>query len=107
MVVSSNSAIGCNPHPDHVFDENSPYDPYMGYGRSKAEMERIVQEVQAGGDIECVIIRAPWFYGPHQPPRQTQFFKMIREGGFPILGDGSQKRSMRVIDSMPPLEGFE
>src|SRR5579862_1458173 len=30
--VSSNSPAGCNPHPDHVFDENSPYNPYMNYG---------------------------------------------------------------------------
>ena len=35
LVVSSNSPCGCNPHPDHLFDELSPYRPYLNYGRSK------------------------------------------------------------------------
>ena len=35
--------------PSHLFDERSPYHPYMGYGRSKARMEAIVHEVQARG----------------------------------------------------------
>ncbi len=100
VVMSSNSPNGCNPHRDHVFDESSAYNPYMGYGRSKAEMERVVQEVQSGGELETVIIRAPWFYGPHQPARQTQFFEMIKAGRFPILGDGEQKRSMAYVDNL-------
>ncbi len=50
VVVSSNSPLGCNPLiPGHVFDETSPYNPYMGYGRSKARMEALVREVQARG----------------------------------------------------------
>lgn len=100
VVVSSNSAIGCNPRSDHLFDEHSPYNPYLGYGRSKAEMERVVTQAQARGDFEAVIVRAPWFYGPHQPARQTQFFHMIRQGRFPILGDGSQRRSMAYVDNL-------
>jgi len=72
----------------------------MGYGRSKAEMERIVREAQAAGEIETVIIRSPWFYGPNQPERQTQFFRMIKTGRFPILGDGEQRRSMVYVDNL-------
>src|SRR4051794_6615046 len=73
VVVSSNSPCGCNPHPDHLFDEQSPYNPYMNYGRSKMRMEQAVLDRQRRGEIEAVIVRAPWFYGPHQPPRQTLF----------------------------------
>ncbi len=100
VVVSSNSPIGCNPHRDHLFDENSPYNPYMGYGRSKAEMEAVVRGVQAQGKLETVIVRPPWFYGPHQPARQTLFFQMIKEGRFPVLGDGEQRRSMAYVDNI-------
>jgi nucleoside-diphosphate-sugar epimerase/choline dehydrogenase-like flavoprotein len=100
VVVSSNSPIGCNPDPLHVFDERAPYDPYMAYGRSKAEMERLVHAAYASGRIETVIVRPPWFYGPHQPPRQTLFFRMIKEGRFPILGDGEQRRSMAYVDNV-------
>ena len=100
VVMSSNSPCGCNPHPDHLFDESSPYRPYMNYGRSKMEMELEVQERQRRGAIETVIIRAPWFYGPNQPPRQTLFFQMIRDGKAPIVGSGQNLRSMAYIDNL-------
>lgn len=100
VIMSSNSPIGCNPHDDHLFDEASPYDPYMGYGRSKMLMEKHVAGVQAAGKIETVTIRAPWFYGPFQPARQTTFFTMIRDGKAPIVGGGENRRSMAYIDNL-------
>ena len=100
VVVSSNSPCGCNPHSDHLFDEQSPYHPYMSYGRSKMQMELAIQERQQAGRIETVIVRPPWFYGPFQPPRQTLFFEMIRDGKMPIVGGGENKRSMGYIDNV-------
>ena len=98
--VSSNSPIGCNPSRDHVFDESSPYNPYMNYGKSKKRGEDIVNETGKRGQLEIVIIRPPWFYGPDQPPRQTLFFKMIRDGKAPILGGGENMRSMAYVDNI-------
>jgi len=98
VIVSSNSPCGCNPHPDHLFDEFSPYRPYLNYGRSKMQMELAVLERAA--HIETVIIRAPWFYGPNQPARQTLFFKMVRDGKAPIVGDGKNLRSMSYLDNL-------
>src|ERR1700722_3334307 len=98
VVVSSNSPCGCNPHPDHLFDENSPYHPYMNYGKSKMKMELAVKERQ--GKIETVIIRTPWFYGPNQPPRQTLFFQMVRDGKGPIVGSGNNLRSMSYTENL-------
>jgi nucleoside-diphosphate-sugar epimerase len=98
--VSSNSPFGTNPTPDDVFTEDSPYDPYLGYGRSKMEAEQIVARTHERGDIPAVIVRAPWFYGPHQPPRQSTFFSAIRKGRFPLVGDGRQKRSMAYTDNL-------
>lgn len=100
VVMSSNSPCGLNPHPDHRFDETSPYRPYMHYGRSKMLMERAVAEVAAAGRIEAVVIRAPWFYGPGQPPRQTLFFRMVRDGRAPIVGPGDNLRSMSYVDNL-------
>jgi nucleoside-diphosphate-sugar epimerase len=100
VVVSSNSPIGVNPHREHLFDEDAPYHPYMNYGRSKMLMEECVHEVQARGKLDTVIIRPPWFYGPDQPPRQTLFFSMIREGKIPIVGDGENRRSMAYVDNI-------
>ena len=98
--VSSNSPFGVNPTPGHVFTEDSPYNPYLGYGQSKLEAEEIVRRTHERGDLATVIVRAPWFYGPYQPPRQTRFFSAIRKGRFPLVGDGSQRRSMVYIDNL-------
>jgi nucleoside-diphosphate-sugar epimerase len=98
--VSSNSPFGVNPGPDHVFTEDSPYAPYLGYGQSKQEAEQLVERAHERGDLANVVLRAPWFYGPYQPPRQTRFFAAVRRGRFPRVGDGRQKRSMVYTDNL-------
>jgi nucleoside-diphosphate-sugar epimerase len=98
--VSSNSPVGCNAHTDELFDETSGYNPYMGYGRSKKIGEDLVNAAGARGTLETVIIRPPWFYGPRQPMRQTVFFQMVRDGRFPLLGSGSNRRSMAYVDNI-------
>jgi nucleoside-diphosphate-sugar epimerase len=100
VAVSSNSPFGVNPTREHRFDESSPYNPYMNYGRSKMLMEMAVKAAATAGGIETVIVRAPWFYGPGQPPRQSLFFKMIRDGKAPIVGDGNSPRSMAYVDNL-------
>jgi nucleoside-diphosphate-sugar epimerase len=92
--VSSNSPFGANPTNHDTFTEDSPFNPYMGYGASKLEAEQIVRRNHERGDIEAVIVRPPWFYGPWQPERQNQFLRAVRHGTFPLVGDGSQRRSM-------------
>jgi len=72
----------------------------MNYGRSKMQMELAVKERQKNGRLETVIVRAPWFYGPNQPPRQTLFFKMIRDGKAPVVGRGMNLRSMAYVDNL-------
>ncbi|MEY2422483.1 MAG: hypothetical protein QOI95_2550 [Acidimicrobiaceae bacterium] len=92
--VSSNSPFGTNAAPSDRFTEDSPFNPYLGYGKSKLEAEQLVQRSFEHGDLETVIVRPPWFYGPYQPQRQTQFLAAVRRGRFPLVGDGSQQRSM-------------
>ena len=92
--VSSNSPFGVNPHPAHTFDEASPYDPYLAYGASKREGEELVLGAAQRGDVDAVVVRPPWFYGPHQPARQTQWLRAVRRGRFPLVGDGTNRRSM-------------
>jgi nucleoside-diphosphate-sugar epimerase len=98
--VSSNSPFGANRSPADVFDEDSQYNPYLGYGASKLEAEQLARRSHERGDVHTVIVRAPWFYGPHQPVRQTQFFAAIRRGRFPLVGDGTQRRSMAYTGNL-------
>jgi nucleoside-diphosphate-sugar epimerase len=92
--VSSNSPFGANATPGGRFDESSPPNPYMGYGRSKLEAEGIVRRAHERGGVPTVIVRPPWIYGPFQPDRQSRWFAAVRTGRFPIIGDGTQRRSM-------------
>jgi len=100
IVVSSNSPIGCNFSTDDTFDENSPFNPYMNYGRSKMLMEKAIINLSSNFDMEIIRIRAPWFYGPFQPERQSLFFKMIKDGKGPLVGNGNNMRSMVYIDNL-------
>jgi len=98
--VSSNSPFGANPSADHRFTEESPYNPYLGYGQSKYEAEQLVGQAGRRGDMATVILRAPWFYGPYQPARQTRFLSAVRRGRFPLIGDGTNRRSMVYTDNL-------
>ena len=101
VVVSSNSPLGCNPNPEHRFTEKSAYNPYMGYGLSKKLMEDELVNVKNLKEYpEITIVRPPWFYGPGQPPRQTEFFRMLKNGKFPLMGKGLNQRSMAFIDNL-------
>lgn len=100
VYVSSNSPFGANASAEDTFDEDSPYNPFMGYGQSKYEAEQLVSQAHERSDLATTIIRVPWFYGPHQPSRQSQFFTAIRKGRFPLIGDGTQRRSMAFTGNL-------
>jgi nucleoside-diphosphate-sugar epimerase len=97
--VSSNSPFGTNPHHSDTFRADEPFNPYLGYGRSKMQAELAVAEAAAAG-LDTSVVRPPWFYGPYQPPRQTTFFKMVRAGKFPVIGQGEQRRSMVFVENL-------
>ena len=97
--ISSNSPFGTNPQAGDTFRANEPYNPYYGYGRSKMQGELAVFEAIERG-LDATIVRPPWFYGPFQPPRQTTFFRLVRTGKFPVVGDGEQRRSMVYIENL-------
>lgn len=99
VYVSSNSPIGTNADPGDIFRADEPYHPYLGYGHSKMLAELAVLDADRAG-LDTVIVRPPWFYGPHQPPRQTTFFRLVRRGRFPIVGDGRQRRSMVFVGNL-------
>lgn len=101
VAMSSNSPCGYTKERTHLFNETSEYKPYMGYGRSKMLMEQaILKLAQREESTNYTIIRSPWFYGPNQPLRQTDFFKMIKKGVFPLVGGGEGLRSMAYIDNL-------
>lgn len=98
IVISSNSPLGCN-RKGEVFDEKSPYNPYMKYGESKMLMELYLKEkINQGVDI--TIIRVPWFHGKFMPERQLSFYRLIRNGLVPVIGNGENIRSMANVKNI-------
>ena len=100
VIISSNSPIGCNIDNQHSFNEDSEFNPYMHYGKSKMGMENLCNQYYNKNYIDLSIIRSPWFYGPYQPIRQKLFFEMIRKGKMPLIGNGENRRSMSYIENL-------
>jgi len=99
IVVSSNSPIGCNLSNRDLFTEDSKYNPYMNYGNSKKLMEEFLKEKIAEG-VDITIIRPPWFYGENMPLRQLTFYKMVKNGKFPLIGKGDNIRSKANVKNI-------
>jgi nucleoside-diphosphate-sugar epimerase len=99
IYISSNSAGGTNRKRDILMKEDDEPKPYLNYGMSKYRAENIVKGFQETGKIDAVILRPCWFYGPHQPARQTRFFKMIKKGNPLVFGNGLNLRSMSYVDN--------
>ncbi|HEX9303666.1 MAG TPA: NAD-dependent epimerase/dehydratase family protein, partial [Thermoanaerobaculia bacterium] len=99
IAISSNTVAGPNPHPEHLFDERSPRNPRLPYGRSKALMEDLVNDAFTAGRLDTVILRPCRFYGPGQPATRTRFYRMIRQGRMPIFGHGETRWSMSYLDN--------
>jgi nucleoside-diphosphate-sugar epimerase len=96
VALSSNSPVGVSRDANALFNEQTACRPYLAYGRSKLAMERAVQSAAT----EWVILRPCWFYGPGQPERQTEFFRMVRAGKAPLVGDGRARRSVSYVEAI-------
>jgi nucleoside-diphosphate-sugar epimerase len=97
--ISSNMVAGPNPHPERLFDEQSPRRPTLPYGKSKVLMEDAVNEAFAAGRLSTVILRPCRFYGPRQHSARTRLYRMIRLGRMPVLGKGDALWSMSYVDN--------
>tara|TARA_X000000950_G_scaffold287803_1_gene401746 strand:+ start:10267 stop:11325 length:1059 start_codon:yes stop_codon:yes gene_type:complete len=100
IFISSNSPFGINKNQNEPFDENSKYKPYLSYGKSKKLAEEFVINYCKKKFINFIIVRPTWFYGPFQPKRQNLFFDMIINGKVPVVGNGSNLRSMTNTENL-------
>jgi nucleoside-diphosphate-sugar epimerase len=99
VLVSSNAPAGLNEFASRLMVEDDPPRPYLNYGLSKLQAEWLVNDAHRAGRIEGAIARPCWFYGPHQPARQSKFFRMIKGGKPLVIGRGDNLRSMSYVDN--------
>jgi nucleoside-diphosphate-sugar epimerase len=100
VLISSDAVGGIRTPGSPLMSEDEPARPHGAYGRSKALAEQHAREFHASGRIDTVVLRPFWFYGPHQPERQTRFFKMIASGHPVMFGDGRNMRGLSATDNV-------
>ena len=60
----------------------SPTTPTSATGARRCSPSCVCSRRSSAG-LDAVIVRPPWFYGPHQPARQTTFLRMVRTRPLP------------------------
>jgi nucleoside-diphosphate-sugar epimerase len=83
-----------------VIDETTPTDEppqWFVYGRSKYHAERVVRE-KAGPDIEWVIIRLGYLYGPRNRTMQTYLAPVMTDSIMMIIGDGENEMALVYVE---------
>ena len=97
--ISSDTVVGWN-RPGEVFDEQTPANPHLHYGRSKKMMEDLLRDAFAVGRLATVIVRPCRFYGPGQPQARSRFYRLIRLGRLPIFDGGNVCWSWSYVDNI-------
>ncbi len=89
IYLSSLAVLGAIHHYDT--DETAPY-CYTGdaYSDAKIDSERLVRDAHERGDVETVILRPGFIYGPGDRRFLPSLVDSIAKGGFAYVGDGNK-----------------
>ncbi|MDD5181713.1 MAG: NAD-dependent epimerase/dehydratase family protein [Candidatus Nanoarchaeia archaeon] len=80
-------------------NENSPYNPSNAYERSKCEGEKLALEFNQAG-LPVTIIQPAVVYGPREKASILKFFKAVKMGIFPIIGNGKNKMDFVFVEDI-------
>jgi len=88
VFTSSLEAVGPSRDGSPV-DENTNSSPTNVYGRTKLKGEKIVIEYYKRFGLKTVIVRLPAVYGPRNMLFLKRYFKAVKNGWYPIIGNGT------------------
>ena len=89
LYLSSLSVLGAKHHDGT--DESATYAPTgEAYSDAKIDSERLVHGFAERGDVETVILRPGFVYGPGEPHFIPRLVDSLRKGRFAYVGDGSK-----------------
>lgn len=71
--------------------------PWFAYGRAKYHAERVVRE-KAGPDIEWVVIRLGYLYGPRNRTMRTYLAPIMTDKIMMIIGDGDNEMALVYVE---------
>jgi nucleoside-diphosphate-sugar epimerase len=88
---------------DAPFEPSSPFRPVDLYGRSKAEAEETLREIEARTDLEVTVVRPPLVYGPGV---RANFLSLVRavDCGIPLpFARVNNRRSFVYVRNLADL----
>jgi nucleoside-diphosphate-sugar epimerase len=99
LYLSSLAVLGTKHH--HGTDESAPFEETGdAYSDSKIDSERLAQEFAARGDVETVIVRPGFVYGPGDRQFMPRLLDGLARGQFAFVGDGSKLLNVVYIDDV-------
>jgi nucleoside-diphosphate-sugar epimerase len=102
VFVSSVKVHGEASH-DAPLTADSPLAPADAYGRSKAEAEDALREVESRSGIGVVVVRPPLVYGPGVGANFLTLLKAVSRGWPLPLGGVDNRRSLIYVDNLADL----
>ena len=80
--------------------ENSPFQPYDNYGKSKVEVERLVAKFREETRIPVTTLRPSYIYGPGDSFSIFQMIGRIKKKQFVKIGSGENLMNFIYIDDV-------
>jgi nucleoside-diphosphate-sugar epimerase len=88
---------------DAPLTAESPLAPADAYGRSKAEAEDALREIESRSPLRVVVVRPPLVYGPGVGANFLTLLKVVRRGWPLPLGRIDNRRSLIYVDNLADL----
>jgi nucleoside-diphosphate-sugar epimerase len=102
VFVSSVKVHGESSH-DAPLTADSPRAPADAYGRSKAEAEDALREIESHAGLGVVVVRPPLVYGPGVGANFLTLLKAVNRGWPLPLGGVHNRRSLLFVDNLADL----
>jgi nucleoside-diphosphate-sugar epimerase len=88
---------------DAPLTAESPLAPADAYGRSKAEAEDALREIESRSPLRVVVVRPPLVYGPGVGANFLTLLKVVSRGWPLPLGRIDNRRSLIYVDNLADL----
>lgn len=105
--MSSICVHGLDPTNDIPINETNDFAqrflPHDYYGKAKAQAERLIVSAQRAGDIQAIILRPGWFYGPHDSNGYGQLAKRLKQRLLFKIGSGQNRLPLVYVGNIATI----
>jgi 2-alkyl-3-oxoalkanoate reductase len=99
VYISSLAVLGARHH--HGTEESAPYErAHDAYTNTKIEAEQLVRDFSGRGELETVVLRPGFVYGPGDRLFLPRLIESLARRQFKYVGDGSKVLNMIFVDDL-------